>query len=112
MKITEKARDRVKVLTLEGKLTLGLGDMELQSRMSQVVGDGARAVVLNMHGVTVVDSSGVGALVSAHTSMQRNDGRMALSNVPPKCMDLLMMTQLITVFDVYDTEDEAVAALA
>ena len=74
------------------------------------MGGGANKVLINMADVSTIDSSGIGELVSAYTTAANRGVRLKLVNLPDKVADILTVTQLITVFDVYDSEDEAIAA--
>jgi len=67
-------------------------------------------ILINLQAVTTIDSSGIGELVSAYTTVTNRGGSLKLLNLPPKVQDILQITQLVTVFDIYDDEDEAVAS--
>jgi anti-anti-sigma factor len=110
MNITIRDRGGVKILDLKGKITLGAGEMALRQSLQEVLTDGATKVVLNLRDVTTVDSTGVGELVGSYTTATNRGAKLKLANLPPKMQDLLTITQLITVFDVYDSEDDAVAS--
>jgi anti-anti-sigma factor len=107
VKINERKRDDVTILDIQGKITIG-GDLALREAIHKAVNDGAKKIVVNLREVTTIDSSGVGELVSSYTTVTKAGARLKLVNLPPKVQDVLTITQLITVFDVYDTEDEAV----
>lgn len=110
MKIDVQQRQDVTVLTPQGKITIGVGDVALRDAIHQALDSGATKIVVSLAQVTTIDSSGVGELVSAYTSVANRGGRLKLANLPAKVQDVLTITQLITVFDVYETEAEAVAA--
>ena len=112
MAINERKRDDVTILDIKGKITIGAGDEALRDAVHRVLGAGAQKVLLNLQGVTTIDSSGVGELVSSYTSATNRGAKIKLTNLPAKINDILTITQLITVFDVYDTEDEAVASFS
>jgi anti-anti-sigma factor len=112
MAINERKRNDVTILDLKGKITIGAAEEALRDAVHRVLGAGAQKVLLNLQGVTTIDSSGVGELVSSYTSATNRGAKIKLANLPPKINDILTITQLITVFDVYDTEDEAVASFA
>ena len=76
--------------------------------MLQAIGEGPAKLLINLGEVTTIDSSGVGELVSAYTTVTNRGGKLKLVNMPPKVSDILQITQLITVFEVFETEDEAV----
>jgi len=110
MKIPARHRDGVTILEPQGKITIGVGDVALREAVNGALESGARSILINMQGVTTIDSSGVGELVSTYTSVSNRGGKLKLLRLPPKVTDILQVTQLITVFEVYDDEDEAVAS--
>lgn len=112
MAINERKRNDVTILDLKGKITIGAAEEALRDAVHRVLGAGAQKLLLNLQGVTTIDSSGVGELVSSYTSATNRGAKIKLTNLPAKITDILTITQLITVFDVYDTEDEAVASFA
>jgi anti-sigma B factor antagonist len=109
MKIEKRNRDGVTVLDLGGKITIGKGDVALREAVQQTLESGAAKVLINLADVTTIDSSGVGELVSAFTTATNRGAKLKLANLPAKVNDILQITQLITVFEVYDSEDEALA---
>ncbi|MDY7092896.1 MAG: STAS domain-containing protein [Acidobacteriota bacterium] len=111
MKIAVRQKEGVTILEPTGKITIGAGDVALRSAVHEAMEAGARRLLLNLEGVTTIDSSGIGEMVSAYTTVTNRGGRLALMNLPAKVTDILQITQLITVFDVYDNEAEAVEAL-
>jgi anti-sigma B factor antagonist len=108
MKVSARQREGVTVLDIEGKITIGSGDLELRNAVQKAVADGATKILINLAKVTTIDSSGVGELVSSYTTAAGRQAKLKLVNLPPKVQDVLTITQLITVFDTYDTEDEAI----
>src|ERR1700753_3405801 len=108
MKVNVRQRDGVTILDLKGKITIGVGDVALRNAVQEVINAGNTKVIINLQDVTTMDSSGVGELVSAYTTATNRGAKLRLENLPAKVSDILHITQLITVFDVYDTEDEAV----
>ncbi|HVN76595.1 MAG TPA: STAS domain-containing protein [Thermoanaerobaculaceae bacterium] len=109
-----KARIRdvgdVRVLDLEGKITIGTGDVELRKQIEDAVASGKLHLLLNLAGVSHIDSSGIGEMVGCFTTLARKGGKMKLLNLTQKINDILQVTQLITVFDVFDNEAEALAS--
>ncbi len=107
-----KVRDvgEVRVLDLEGKITIGAGDIELRKNIDDSVAAGRKNILLNLKGVSHIDSSGIGEMVGCFTTVARKGGKMKLLNLTQKINDILQVTQLITVFDVYDSEAEALAS--
>lgn len=112
MKVTTRQRDGVTILDLKGKITIGSGDLELRNAVHQAVNDGAKNILVNLSEVSTIDSSGVGELVSSYTTVTNRGARLRLVSLPAKVQDVLTVTQLITVFEVFDTEDEAVRSFA
>jgi anti-sigma B factor antagonist len=108
MQLSTRKRDDVTIIDLKGKITIGAGDLELRNAVTQAVNDGAKKLLINLSDVTTIDSSGVGELVSSYTTAKNRSVQLKLVNLPAKVQDVLTVTQLITVFDVYDTEDEAI----
>jgi anti-anti-sigma factor len=110
MKVNVRQRDGVTILDLKGKITIGMGDVALRNAVQDAINSGATKVVINLKEVTTIDSSGVGELVSAFTTATNRGVKLSLANLPSKVSDILQITQLITVFDVFDSEDEAIRA--
>jgi anti-sigma B factor antagonist len=108
MNVNVRQRGDVTVLDLKGKITIGSGDVALRNAVQEVMSSGATKVLINMGDVSTIDSSGIGELVSAYTTATNRGAKLRLYCLPAKVTDILTITQLITVFDVYDNEDEAV----
>ena len=108
MQIAERDSGAVTILDLAGKVTLGDGDALLKDKLHSLLHQGKKDVLLNLAKVSYVDSAGLGAIVSAYTTMTREGGSLKLSNVTKKLQDLLSITKLLTVFETFDNEDEAV----
>ena len=108
MKIDKRNRDGVTILDLGGKITIGKGDVALREAVHQALDGGALKMLINLKDVTTIDSSGVGELVSAFTTATNRGGKLKLLNLPAKVNDILQITQLITVFEVFENEDEAI----
>ncbi|WP_411115818.1 STAS domain-containing protein [Streptomyces sp. 058-1L] len=102
----------VSIVAVTGKITIGVGDVVLRGAVQDELDNGSTKILLDLGSVTTIDSSGIGELVSAYTRATNRGAKLKLVNLPPKIYDLLAITQLITVFDVYDTEDEAVKSFA
>jgi anti-sigma B factor antagonist len=107
MEISERNDGKVTVLNLTGKITLGEGDMLLKDKLHSLLNQGRKDVLLNLAQVSYVDSAGLGAIVAAYTTMTREGGSLKLANVTKKLQDLLSITKLLTVFETFDSEDEA-----
>src|SRR5262245_48252181 len=112
MNANVRQRDDVTILDLKGKITIGSGDVALRNAVQEVMESGDQKLLINMGEVTTIDSSGIGELVSAYTTATNRGAKLRLYNLPAKVTDILTITQLITVFDVYDSEEEAVRSFA
>ena len=108
MNISQRQVGDVTILDVSGKITIGVGDVQVRDAVHMALGSGARNLILNLKNVTTIDSAGVGELVSAYTTVTNRGGKLKLVNLPSKVNDILQITQLITVFEVYDEEKEAV----
>lgn len=100
----------IRVIELSGKITIGAGDVKLRELISQAVEDDKNNIVLDLGGVTAIDSSGIGEMVACYTTVTKRGGQLKLMHLSPKITDILQVTQLITVFDVFDDEREALAS--
>jgi anti-sigma B factor antagonist len=110
MAINTRHSEGVAILDVTGKITIGVGDVALRNAVHEALDNGSGNLLLNLAGVTMIDSSGIGELVSSYTRTANRGGKLKLFNLPPKILDILQITQLITVFEVFDDEDEAVAS--
>jgi len=110
MKTSTRQVSGVTVVDLSGRITLGEGSVLLRDPVSDLVTKGQRKIPLNLGDVTYIDSSGIGELVSAFTTVRNQGGELKLLNLTKKVHDLLQITKLYTVFDVKDDEAAAVAA--
>lgn len=108
MNVNVRQRDDVSILDLKGRITIGSGEVALRNAVQEVLNSGAKKVLINMKDVSTIDSSGIGELVSAYTTATNRGAKLRLANLPAKVSDILTITQLITVFDVYDSEDAAI----
>jgi anti-sigma B factor antagonist len=107
MQITERQSGSVTVLDLSGKVTLGEDSTLLKDKLQSLLHQGRKNLILNLAEVSYVDSAGLGALVSAYTTVTREGGSLKLVNVTKRLQDLLSITKLLTVFETFDSEDEA-----
>ncbi len=108
MKITRKDNGDVAILELNGNLRGGPAAVELMETMTALAEEGKKKILIDMGKVKLINSSGIGALVSGFTSVKNRDGTVKLLNVTEKIESLLMITQLITVFQCFDDEDDAI----
>ena len=105
--IASRSVDGVTVLDLSGRITLGEGSVQLRDAIRSLISKGSKNILLNLGDVNYIDSSGLGELVSAYTSARNQSAALKLLKLTKKVHDLLQLTKLYTVFDIYD--DEAVA---
>ncbi len=110
MKASTRQMDGITVVDLSGRITLGEGSVILRDTIRDLVGQGNKKILLNLGDVTSIDSSGIGELVSAFTTVRNQGGELKLLNLTKKVHDLLQITKLYTVFDVKDDEATAIAA--
>jgi anti-sigma B factor antagonist len=107
---TRSAGNGVDIIKLDGKITIGAGDQQLREVISNAVSEGKTNILLDLSGVTTIDSSGIGELVGSYTTVTNRGGKLKLLHLPAKLNELLHVTQLITVFEVYENETEAVGS--
>ncbi len=110
MKSITRQVNGITIVDLSGRITLGEGSVLLRDMVRDLVTKGQRKILLNLGDVTYIDSSGIGELVSAFTTVRNQGGDLKLLNLTKKVHDLLQITKLYTVFDVKDDEATAVAA--
>src|SRR4029078_456737 len=108
MQIDERAVGEVKVLDIKGKVTVGEGNELLKDKVNSLVNQGYKKIVLHLEGVPYIDSSGLGEIVSAYTTVSRLGGSMKLVNLTARIKDLLAITKLLTVFETFDSEGDAI----
>jgi anti-sigma B factor antagonist len=112
MQIEQRAVGDVIVLDLKGKITLGEGDELLKDKVNSLVNQGHRKIVLNLAEVPYIDSAGLGEIVRTYTTVSRQSGSLKLLNLTKRITDLLSITKLLTVFETFETEDEAVRSFS
>jgi anti-anti-sigma factor len=110
--ITSRKSGNVTILDVSGKITIGIGDVQLRNAVQEALNGGATKILLSLKDTTTIDSSGVGELVSSYVQSTNRGGKLKLVALPTKVRDILFITQLITVFEVYDDEKEAVASFS
>ncbi len=111
MKTQIRDVDDVRIISMKGKISIGAGDVKLRELVDQALEEGRKKIVLDLEHVSAIDSSGIGEMVSSYTTVARQGGKLVLLKLSPKINDILQVTQLITVFDIHDSEEEAIAAL-
>jgi anti-sigma B factor antagonist len=110
MKLSTRQVDGVTILDLSGRITLGEGSVQLRDAIRDLLGKGQKKILLNLADVNYIDSSGIGELVSAYTTVRNQGGELKLLNLTKKVHDLLQITKLYTVFDIKDDEASAIAS--
>ncbi len=110
MKASTRQLEGVTIVDLSGRITLGEGSVILRDTVRDLIGKGNKKILLNLGDVTYIDSSGIGELVSAFTTVRNQGGELKLLNLTKKVHDLLQITKLYTVFDVKDDEAKAISA--
>jgi anti-sigma B factor antagonist len=110
MKVSTRQVDGVTILDLSGRITLGEGSVQLRDAIRDLLAKGSKLILLNLADVNYIDSSGIGELVSAYTTVRNQGGELKLLNLTKKVHDLLQITKLYTVFDVKDDEASAIAS--
>jgi len=112
MQIDERAVGDVVVLDLKGKITLGKGDELLKDKVNSLVNQGQRKILLNLAEVPYIDSAGLGEIVRTFTTVSRQGGSLKLLNLTKRITDLLAITKLLTVFETFDTENDAIRSFS
>ena len=112
MQIDERMVGDVLILDLKGKMTLGEGDELLKDKINSMVHQGRKKILLNLAEVPYIDSAGLGEVVRTYTTVSRQGGSLRLLNLTKRIQDLLAITKLLTVFDTYDSEAEAVQSFS
>ena len=108
MEISERQAGKVVVVDVKGKITLGEGgDAILKDKMRSLVQQGYKNVLLNLGEVSYVDSAGLGEIVQAYATVSKGGGALKLVNVTKRIKDLLAITKLLTVFETFDSEADA-----
>ena len=108
--IKQRQAGDVTILDLDGEVRIGDSSTALRSAIRNLVAGGNQKLLLNLKGVRYIDSSGIGELVSSYTAINKDGGELKLLNLTQKLQDLLTITKLLTVFDVYESEADALAS--
>ena len=112
MQIEERNVGDVVVLDLKGKVTPGAGDELLKDKVNSLVNQGHKKIILNLADVPYVDSAGLGEIVRTYTTVSKNGGSLKLLNLTKRITDLLAITKLLTVFETFDAESDAVRSFS
>jgi len=110
MKIEARTVGDVHILDCSGKITLGEGTMAVRNHVREILKNGGKKILLNLGDVNYIDSSGIGELVSSFTTVTNQGGQLKLLNLTKKIQELLAITKLLTVFQVFDSEQAAIGS--
>jgi len=110
LNIKERQAGDVTIMDLDGEVRIGDSATALRSAIRNLVARGSTKLLLNLAGVRYIDSSGIGELIANYTTVGRSGGQLKLLSLTEKVQDLLVITKLLTVFDVYDDESEALSS--
>ena len=112
LKMNQREVDGVTVVALDGRIVLGEESNALREKINALVAEGKKKIVLNMDNITFIDSAGLGTLVAAHHSAKAQGASLRLCHLGTKFQEVLQITKLMTIFDVSNTEAEAVASFS
>ena len=107
MQIEERVVGEVTILDLKGKITLGEGDEALKDKINSLIHQNRKRILLNLEDVPYIDSAGLGEIVRTYTTVSRQGGQLKLVNLTKRITDLLSITKLLTVFETFESEPEA-----
>jgi anti-sigma B factor antagonist len=107
LEVIERQAGDVTILDMSGAVRMGEGSIELRNAIRGLVDGGKKKILLNLRSVKNIDSSGIGELIANYTTVSRDGGQLKLLNLTEKIQNLLVITKLLTVFDAYDNEAEA-----
>lgn len=109
LEITQRETNGIYVLTLAGRLVLGPESIGLRATVDKLLSSGATKIVVGLEHVNSVDSAGIGSLIEIHRKTKAQGGRLMLAHLGPKLRQALEMARLLTIFETYATETDAVA---
>jgi anti-sigma B factor antagonist len=112
MQIEERVVNDVTILDLKGKITLGEGDEVLKDKINSLILQNRKRILLNLEDVPYIDSAGLGEIVRTYTTVSRQGGQLKLVNLTKRITDLLSITKLLTVFETFDTEADALKSFS
>jgi anti-sigma B factor antagonist len=112
MQIEERVVNDVTILDLKGKITLGEGDEALKDKINSLMHQNRKRILLNLAEVPYIDSAGLGEIVRTYTTVSRQGGQLKLVNLTKRITDLLMITKLLTVFETFESERDALKSYA
>ena len=112
MEVTKRTRDGITILGPKGKITIGKGDIALRDSIQQALAGGAKKILIDLGSTKKMDSSGMGELVAARARVIEHGAELKLMNLPKKIKNVLGIAQLITAYDIFDEEEEAVGSFS
>jgi anti-sigma B factor antagonist len=112
MTVTERKVGGVTIVDVTGKMVAAENPGRLKDKITSLIFQGEKQIILNLANVNYVDSSGLGEMVACHGSCTKGGAELKLANAGNKIRDLLVMTRLVTVFDAHDTEESAIKAFS
>jgi anti-sigma B factor antagonist len=112
MQIDERTVGDVVILDVKGRITLGDGDELLKDKVNSLLNQGRKKIVLNLAEVPYIDSAGLGEIVRTYTTVSRQGGNLKLLNLTKRITDLLAITKLLTVFETFESENDAVQSFS
>ena len=112
VKLTTRQVNEVTVIDVSGRITLGEGSSLLRDELRSLIGSNRRKILLNLADVSYVDSSGIGQLVAAFTTVSSQGGQLKLLNLTKRLKELLQLTKVISIFEVFDDEKKAVVTFS
>ena len=108
LSISERQMSGVTIVDLDGKITLGETNRQLHEALRRLVAEGKQKILLNLAKVTSIDSSGLGEIVAGFSTVSASGGSLKLINLPERVVDLMTITKLYTVFDIYESEADGI----
>ena len=112
VKLTTRQVNEVTVIDVSGRITLGEGSSLLRDELRSLIGSNRRKILLNLADVDYMDSSGIGQLVAAFTTVNNQGGQLKLLNLTKRMKELLQMTRVISIFEIFDDEKKAVGTFS
>lgn len=109
LKLSTRTKDGIVIVDCVGRIVFGEESALLRDTVKQLLTE-TKKVILNLSQITYIDSGGLGTLVALYTTARNGGGSVKLANLTPRVGDLLQVTKLLTVFDVYDSEEKAIAS--
>jgi len=107
LEVNQRQAGDVTILDMKGAVRIGEGSITLRDAIRGLADEGKKKIILNLAGVNYVDSSGIGELIANYTTVSRQGGQLKLLNLTDRIQNLLVITKLLTVFDAYEDESEA-----